>query len=249
MGIHHAVLVVKGEGAADVVHRQGRHQGGAGLSTGHGVGGGDPHQDQTVPVRVDAHSDLFCALVQRRQEGFRVDYGQIAAVEGFKAAVRGVESQVLKTPGLGAVHQVLHQGVPVLAAGEVGLHQGLHLAQPQVHGGLKMHGDLLAHAGHVDPAHTADGFPAPLVHIEGQEGKDADAEKRYGDEAHHQKAKGFFVVVHLSVPPCPQVTAFCVMTQQTPERPEWRRRYPDSPCPPAPPGRPPPECSRGAEPR
>ena len=249
VGVHHAVLVVKGEGVADVVHRQGRHPGGARFSAGHGIGGGDPHQDQAGSVCVGAHGDLLAAGVQGGQEGLRVDYGQLAAVEGFKGAVCGVKGQVFKAAGSGAVHQVLHQVVPAFGAGEIGLHQGFHLAQPQVHGGLKVHGDLLAHAGHIDFAHVADGILAPPAHVKRQEGKDADAEEREGDQAHHQKAKRRFVVVHRLVPPCPRAAAPGITHQGTPGKPEWRRWFPGNPCPPAPQGRRPPEYSRDAGPR
>ena len=183
MGVHHAALVVKREGVADIVHRDGRHQGGAGLSAGHGVRGGDAHQHQLVPPHVGSHGDFFSAVVQGGQKGLRIGYGQIAAVEGFKGAVSGVKGQMFKAPGLSAVYQILYQGALRLAAGGVGFHQGLHLAQPQIHGGLKVQGDLLAHAGHVDFAHIANGVSALQTHVKRQEGEDADAEEGDGNQA------------------------------------------------------------------
>ena len=48
-----------------------------------------------------------------------------------------------------------HGGVRT-ALGRHGVHQAGHLAQPQLHGGAEVSGDLLADSGHIDDADICD---------------------------------------------------------------------------------------------
>ena len=187
VGVDHAVAGVEGERVADIVHRQARHQGGALLALLHGIGGGHTHEHHLAPCRVGAHRHLLFPAVQGLQKGDRIGDLHLVAVEHHKIPVGGVESQVAEAAGLGAVDQVVHQLVGLGAAGIVGLHQRLHLAQAQVDGGGKVEGDLLAHAAHVDLTHLADGIHAPPVHVDRQKGENEDSQNGHQNQADRQK--------------------------------------------------------------
>ena len=190
IGVDKGVHSVEGQGIADVVRRQARHQGGADLPALHGICAGRGHKHDLFPGLVCADGHLALPLVQGPQEGLLVGDLQLAAVEGYVFPGFGVQAQVVEASGLGAVDQVVPQLIRGRAVGRVGLYQGFHLLQTQVDGGGKMERNALAHAVHVDFSHLADGFRAALVHVHRQKGKNAGGQNEQQNQADGKKLNG-----------------------------------------------------------
>ena len=141
------VILFKGEGVADIGHRQAGYQGGAGVFLRGGVGDGDPQQDHPVPREVVSNGDLGFPAGQGGMKWLRVNDLQLGAIEHLKGPVGAVIGQIAELPGLGVVDQVLLQsGVLMDVLRKGGPHEGFQLVQAQLHGGFKMHGDLRVHS-------------------------------------------------------------------------------------------------------
>ena len=94
--------------------------------------------------------------------------------------------------GLGIGHQLpLHGRIVMDTVRLDHLHQGIQLIQAQANGGLKVLGNLLAHTGHIQRPHLVDGARALGAHVERQEGKDKNTQKRHSHQTRDQEACRF----------------------------------------------------------
>ena len=187
-GVCPLVVLLQREVAADVGHRQPRHQGGAVVLRGGRVGGGHSQQHNFFPPGIGADGHLLLVLAQGIQKRLRVGDGQLRPIEHLKAAVVAVKAQVGKIPGLGLGHELLLK--PLVAVDDVGgdgAHQRPQLAHLYPDDALKMNGGLLAHAGHVQRSHLVDGRGALVPHMDGKKGEHTHAQQRHPDQAGKQK--------------------------------------------------------------
>ena len=223
-GIDVVAVLLQGQGVADIGGREPRHQGGAGVFLRGSVGGGDPQEDHPVALGVAADGDLVLPGGDGGHEGPRVRQLQLRAVQHFKGPVRAVIGQMGKIPGLGVGNQVL---LLLLAGmgrlGQAGLHHGHQLIQPQADGGLKVHGDLVPHAGHIQLADLPDGAGTLMTHKKRQKRKGRQAEGQHQNQAGFQKLcrLDFRFPAHDAGPPSYRVHRRGFTRRRTPEKPGW----------------------------
>jgi hypothetical protein len=152
------------------------------------VGGGHAQQDHLFTQNVGADGHLFLPLAQGFQKGLGIGDLQLGAVEHLQGAVLGAKARVLEVPGPGLDGQLLLKrrvGVDVL--GGHSARQRFQLVHLQADDTLKVSGDLLAHAGHVQGAHLVDGVGALVAHVDAEEREHADTEQGDHDQAGDEK--------------------------------------------------------------